>query len=98
MAKVKWSNYALDDMHQIHEFFKRDSLSFANRLLDRLVQKVDLLEKNPRIGRKVPEFEDDIIRELFEGNYRIIYRIKSEILVEVVRIHHSSKPLGRIKK
>jgi len=47
----------------------------------------------PEIGRIVPELEKKEIRELIEGNYRIIYRIKTKDLVEIVTIHHTSRDI-----
>jgi plasmid stabilization system protein ParE len=58
--------------------------------------KVDFLITNPKMGRKVHEFDKESLRELIEGNYRIIYRLDSEIQISIVRIHHSSKVLKNI--
>jgi len=41
----------------------------------------------------VPEKEDVTIRELIEGNYRIFYKVYSNELIVVLRIHHSSKEI-----
>lgn len=43
----------------------------------------------------MPEYEDENIREKIYENYRIIYRIKGEI-VEIAAISHSSKPLKNV--
>ena len=50
----------------------------------------------PKLGRIVPEKNDDTIRELIEGNYRIIYEVKRDDSVEILVVHHSSKPLGNL--
>jgi mRNA-degrading endonuclease RelE of RelBE toxin-antitoxin system len=42
----------------------------------------------------VPEKNSDAIRELIEGNYRIIYQIRSEDRIEILTVHHSAKPLA----
>jgi toxin ParE1/3/4 len=36
------------------------------------------LSINPTRGRKVPEANREEIREVFEGEYRIIYRLESK--------------------
>jgi len=46
----------------------------------------------PRAGKIVVEFENENIRELIEGNYRIIYFV-SEDKIEIVRIHHGARLL-----
>jgi addiction module RelE/StbE family toxin len=93
MAKVTWSNLALEDLRAIHEFISQDSAKYAERLIDRIIERVDVLEKHPRIGRVVPEFNLENIRELLEGNYRIIYRIETEDKIGIARVHHSARLL-----
>jgi plasmid stabilization system protein ParE len=50
----------------------------------------------PEIGRIVPEKNDRKIRELIEGNYRIIYQFESLDKVEILLVHHSSRPLSTV--
>ena len=45
----------------------------------------------PNKGRIVPEYIDKNLRELIYKNYRIVYRIKNDI-IEIVAICHGSKP------
>ncbi|MBD3748215.1 MAG: type II toxin-antitoxin system RelE/ParE family toxin [Sphingobacteriales bacterium] len=47
----------------------------------------------PKIGRIVPEKNNPDLRELIEGNYRIIYQISKLDKIEILMIHHSSRPL-----
>jgi toxin ParE1/3/4 len=47
-------------------------------VVERIFGKVESLAKNPERGRKVPETNRAEIREVFEGEYRIIYRIESK--------------------
>jgi mRNA-degrading endonuclease RelE of RelBE toxin-antitoxin system len=37
--------------------------------------------------------QDENIRELILGNYRIIYRIISEERIDILTVHHSAKLL-----
>lgn len=41
----------------------------------------------PRSGRKVPEFDDDNIRELIAYSYRIIYPVQAELITVAAVIH-----------
>jgi len=47
----------------------------------------------PEIGRIVPELENSEIQELIEGNYRIVYRIKTRDYIEILTVHHTSRNL-----
>lgn len=46
----------------------------------------------PYAGRAVPEFNNSRYREKIYKNYRIIYRIETDI-IEIVTILHQSKRL-----
>ena len=92
MVKVIWTTIARSDLKSIYEYISEDSSFYAKRFIDKLVDKVEILETYPNMGRVVPEFENQKIRELIEGNYRIVYRTSSD-RVEIIRVHHSSRNL-----
>lgn len=54
MAKIRWANIALQDLNDIYEYISQDSEKYAERLIDKLMGRVDILIKNPLIGRSVP--------------------------------------------
>ena len=82
----------LEDLRSIHSYIAKDSKIYADKFVEKLINRVDQLESFPKSGRVVPEFESDTIRELIEGNYRIVYKINSDH-IGVVRIHHSARQL-----
>jgi len=92
MAKIIWTKYALGDLNEIAEFIANDSPIFAELTIKKLYRKVEILNSHPRVGRIVPELEQENIRELIEGNYRIIYEIIGEHL-NILTVHHSSRIL-----
>lgn len=92
MVKVIWTDLAIEDLKSIHEYISKDSKFYGDRFVTKLIKRVDQLEKHPQSGRIVPEFGKENVRELIEGNYRIIFRVKVDH-VGVIRVHHSSKPL-----
>ena len=56
------------------------------------LQAVERLAHLPRIGRVVPEINDTAIREIILGNYRIIYRLHTE-LAEILTVYHGARLL-----
>ena len=92
MVKVVWTEFALEDLRSIHSYISNDSKIYADKFVETLINRVDQLETFPKSGRVVPEFESDTLRELIEGNYRIVYKINSDH-IGVVRIHHSARQL-----
>ncbi|MDN3725167.1 type II toxin-antitoxin system RelE/ParE family toxin [Aequorivita sp. SDUM287046] len=59
--------------------------------------KVKILYSYSHSGKMVPEFNIEEIRELVEGNYRIIYRIVSKKRIDILTVHHSSRDLSKRK-
>tara|TARA_Y100000590_G_C15525688_1_gene941137 strand:+ start:533 stop:829 length:297 start_codon:yes stop_codon:yes gene_type:complete len=74
--KIVWTRQALERLEEIEDFISRDSSSRAVKFIDKLIKKGDSLESQPKCGRVVPEFGSPDIREIIEGNYRIVYRLK----------------------
>lgn len=94
MAGLIWSTKAIDDLIEIARSTEKISSSYSVRLIDKLLNKPDLLKTMPEMGRTVPEMEDEDpnIRELLEKPYRIIYRYREDT-VTVLNVVTSHKPL-----
>lgn len=97
MVKIVWTELSILDLKEIFDFIAENSDRYANITVSKIYQRVQLIAVNPSIGKIVAEFNEKSIRELIEGNYRIIYRIKSELQVDVLRVYHSSRLLKRNK-
>ncbi|MCV9389050.1 type II toxin-antitoxin system RelE/ParE family toxin [Reichenbachiella ulvae] len=92
MAEVIWSSNALTDLSEIGEYIEVDSPKYAELTVNKLYNKVEVLSMYPKMGRKVPETEKENLRELIEGNYRIIYEV-GNVDIFILTVHHSSRPL-----
>jgi len=95
MVKIVWSEIAIDDLKQIHEYIAHDSKFYADRFIEKIITRVDQLENFQKSGRIVPEFNNELIRELIEGNYRVVYKINTDH-VGIVRVHHSARILKEV--
>lgn len=83
--KLIWSPQAIEDIQAIAEYIARDSIVYAESTVERIFQAPERLMQFPKLGRIVPEKNDDSIRELFVFQYRIIYEIlASEIHILTV--------------
>jgi len=49
----------------------------------------------PKSGRIVPEYKDENLREKIYQNYRIVYRIKKN-LIEIVAIIHGARQFENV--
>lgn len=92
MVKLIWTEFAVEDLRLIHEYISRDSKRYADRFIEKLINRIDQLESFPKSGRVVPEFNLESIRELIEGNYRIIYKMSTSEIT-IIRVHHAARQL-----
>jgi toxin ParE1/3/4 len=63
VAKVVWSQEALDDVDSIASYISRDSLNHAQRVVETLFELGDSLVEHPQRGRIVPELNNPQVRE-----------------------------------
>ncbi len=90
--KVHWTDNAENHLDAIYEYVSRNSEEYAKRMVDRLTQRSIQISKFPFSGRVVPEYENENIREVIEGSYRIIYFIKDE-QIDVLAVIHGAQLL-----
>ena len=93
MAEIDWSILAKTDLQDIYDYISKDSARYALRMIDRIVSKAEILNLQPKVGKVVKEFDDNNLRELLEGNYRIIYYVDFEQKVFIVRVFHGARLL-----
>lgn len=93
MVKIVWTEMAIDDLRNIANFHSLYSENFTSAIIQKLFNKPQILKDMPEIGRIVPERDNVSIRELIEGNYRIIYHNDKHIdTVQILTVHHASRP------
>jgi plasmid stabilization system protein ParE len=91
-VKVHWTDTADAHLQVIHGYIALDSPEYAKRVVDRLTRRSQQIAKFPQSGRIVPEMDDEKIREVIEGNYRIIYLIKTE-QIDILAVIHGAQQL-----
>jgi toxin ParE1/3/4 len=95
MVKIVWTEVAITDLKEIFDYISNDSSRYATITTQKIYQRAQEIIDNPNLGRVVQEFREKFVRELIEGNYRIIYRIKSELQVDILRVFHSARLLKK---
>jgi addiction module RelE/StbE family toxin len=94
MVKINWTRQAIEDVHAASEYYRGISAKYADTLIDKIFEKAALLENHPKMGRKVPQFDKENIRELIYKQYHIIYYIVSSQQIDIIAVHYGSKPLS----
>ena len=93
---VRWTDGAELDLYEIGDYIALDDPVAAERWIERLRERARRAAFMPHGGRRVPEVDDETVREVFLGNYRIVYRILQDgIIVLAVVEGHRRLTLGR---
>jgi toxin ParE1/3/4 len=91
-VKVHWTENAIQHLIAIYDYISQDSPFYAEKMVDRLTRRSQQIADFPQSGRRVPEYRNDDLREVIEGPYRLIYRLKPE-QVDVVAVIHGARQL-----
>ena len=84
--KLVWSPLSFERLENIYEFISDKDPVAAKNLINRIFERVESISKYPERGRKVPEINRNEIREIFESEYRIIYKIEpKKIIILTIR-------------
>lgn len=90
--RVVWTEQAFLRLAEIEDFVARDNPSAAVKLVSRLVEKTEALTKFPQMGLQVPEVPGSDLREVLDGNYRIVYRIRKRN-IEIITVFEAHRLL-----
>lgn len=87
MADVVWLTAALEDLEGIAEYIALDSPAFASTVVQKAMSVSRDLADFPRLGRRVPEWDEDTLHQQLFYGYRLIYRIQPEKVVVLAVVH-----------
>ncbi len=96
MVKIVWTELSVEDLHDIFDYISQNSTQYARITVDRIYKRANQISTNPRSGRIVPEIDDESLRELIIGKYRLIYYIVNEYRVDILRVYHSARMFSDI--
>lgn len=84
--KIIWSPLAIHKVNEYAEKIALDKPLVVEKWTNDIFDSVQRLSQMPGSGKMVPEIRREDIREIFNGNYRIIYKILfNEIHILTVR-------------
>jgi toxin ParE1/3/4 len=88
--KVVWTRQAFVRLAEIEDYIALDSAAAAEEHTAKLIRRAEALAQFPEMGRLVPELPGSGLRELIEGSYRIVYRVRAR-RIEILTVfegHH----------
>ena len=89
-------HYTTRFVHELDEqadYLAQYSTTRASLMVNSVFRQLDLLRQHPKMGRMVPEFGNEKVRELLYRQYRIIYRLVSEERIDVLAFQTGLRPL-----
>lgn len=95
MVQINWTYQSKIDLEDIAEYISKDSKKYAQLQVLKIFKRTQILKKLPYSGKILIELHRNDLRELIEGNYRIIYKIVSESRIDILTIHHASRDLSK---
>ena len=97
MVRINRTFQAKNDLKEIAKYISKDSEKYAKLQILRIKQRTKILKFQIYSGKIVTEINQQNIREVIEGNFRIIYKIVNENKVDILTVHHSARDLSRRK-
>jgi toxin ParE1/3/4 len=92
--KIIWSPEAVADLTEIRAYIARDSDGYAAAMMERILVAVDRLANYPKLGQRVPELDDESLRQVIVVPYRVIYRLGAQS-VDVAAVVHGARDLRK---
>lgn len=90
---ISFADSAVSDLHEILAYYEEQSVpDVGKRLVAEIIADIELLKEQPDMGRMVPEFELEYLRELIRPPFRIVYR-RDKKRVRIVRVYRSERML-----
>ncbi len=91
--KVFISSSAFSDLENIKEYYKEEGVPYiGEQYVISIIDHIQTLSDNPDIGRKVPEFDEEKIRELIHPPFRIVY-LREKNSIHIIRVWRSERLL-----
>lgn len=95
--ELVWSDLAFQRLVDIRDALAEKDPRAADTLLRALIARAEQLADFPALGRVVPELPGSEFRELIEKQYRIVYRVRRNV-VEVATVFEGYRefPMGDV--
>lgn len=88
---LHFAESAARDLEDILAYYAEQGVpDVGKRLVGEIIAAVELLGEQPGMGRIVPEFEQEFLRELIRPPFRIVYR-RDPKKIAIVRVWRSER-------
>jgi plasmid stabilization system protein ParE len=92
-VNLSFSKLAIEDLKGIKDYYLEQGVpQIGQDFVAAIVEHIETLSAHPDIGRVVPEFNDDSIRELIHSPFRVVYLREIES-IKIIRVWRSERLL-----
>ena len=95
MVKILWTSESKKWLGEIYDYIASDSHVNAKEVINNIIGRTDVLQDFPSIGQRLLDWPDYEIRMILYGHYRIVYRIISEIRIDILGVYNTALDLKR---
>ena len=91
--KVRLTDSAINDLRELLLYYEEQLVPQVGQLfVVEILDRIETLIDNPDIGRVVPEFSTDNIRELIHKPFRVVY-LRESSTIFIIRVWRSERIL-----
>ncbi len=91
--KIGVSNSALNDLEAIIDYYAQEGVpDIGRQLTEDIIEHIQELYDHPDMGRVVPEFQSNDIREIIHQPFRVVY-LREAKSITVIRVWRSERLL-----
>lgn len=91
--KIIIARSALCDLQEIKTYYLEQGVpDIGQKFVNAILKNAQRLRDHPESGRKVPEFDQDHIREIIHPPFRVVY-LRNASSVNLVRVWRSERLL-----
>ena len=91
--RISFAVSAALDLEELLAYYAAQQVpAVGTRLLGEILDRIEALGSHPDLGRVVPEFGRENLRELIHSPFRIVYR-RDRTRVRIVRVWRSERLL-----
>lgn len=98
MVKINWTKEAEYWLKDIYDYIAQDNPRVAKRVVNDIYKKVQILISFPQVGYIYENDEEQEIRILLYGHYRIAYLIKNENQIDILGVFHGALAIEKYLK
>lgn len=92
---IEISSNAMEDLNEVWNYIAIDSIFYANKFINELIDYIEILEGFPKCGKIIFIQEDVKYRRIVFHKYNIIYFIDGKVYI--ILIYNSNRNFNYLK-